>query len=167
MRRVRYLRTRMGKTMRDRTRNSQIRGIINQEPVTKIVDSRELRWFWHLIMMDSNSKLRQEWKNKSWGDARKGRPRTEWELTRKKGKTLQEATKLAKDKKALPNWRMQPDAWKGNKGLEEEEGRRRRRRRKRRRGRGKRHAVDSVREASVLGNSLHKIKATLTTEAHD
>jgi hypothetical protein len=28
--------------------------ILNQEPVTKMVDGRELRWFRHLLKMDSN-----------------------------------------------------------------------------------------------------------------
>jgi hypothetical protein len=31
-------------------------------------------------------------------------------LMRRKGKTLQEATRLEKDKKAFRNWLMQPDA---------------------------------------------------------
>jgi hypothetical protein len=56
----------------------------------------------------------------------RGKPRIEWEehmrkLTRKKGNTLQEETRLAKDRKAFRIWLMQPDASKGDKGLEEEE----------------------------------------------
>jgi hypothetical protein len=43
---MRYLREWIGKTRRDRSRNSQIRGIVNQESVTKIVDS--LMCVWHL-----------------------------------------------------------------------------------------------------------------------
>jgi hypothetical protein len=56
---MRYLGKCMGKTRRDRIRNSQIRGILNQEPVTKMVDRRELRWFRHLIRINSNRKPRQ------------------------------------------------------------------------------------------------------------
>jgi hypothetical protein len=29
-----------------RIRNNQIRGILNQEPISKMVDRRELIWFW-------------------------------------------------------------------------------------------------------------------------
>jgi hypothetical protein len=34
---------------------------------------------------------------------------------------MQEATRLAKDRKGHRIWRMQPDPWKGNKGIKEEE----------------------------------------------
>ena len=51
---MRYLRKYKGKTGYDRIRNSQIRVIINQEPVTKMVDGRELRWFGHIMRMESN-----------------------------------------------------------------------------------------------------------------
>jgi hypothetical protein len=74
----------MGKTSRERIRNSQIRGILNQEPVTKMVDKRELRWFGHLIKMDSNKKPRQVWDARFEGTWGRGRPKIEWEeLVRK------------------------------------------------------------------------------------
>jgi hypothetical protein len=41
---IRYVRKCVGKARRDRIRNSHIRGVLNQEPVTKMVDGRELRW---------------------------------------------------------------------------------------------------------------------------
>jgi len=58
---IRYVRKCVGKARRDRIRNSQIIGVLNQEPATKMVDGRELRWLGHLIGMDSNRKLRQVW----------------------------------------------------------------------------------------------------------
>jgi hypothetical protein len=36
---------------RERIGNSQIGGILNQEPITKMVEKRELRWFGLLITM--------------------------------------------------------------------------------------------------------------------
>lgn len=54
----------MGKTRRDGIRYSQIRGIFDQEPVAKMVDSKKLRWFGLLIRMDSNRKPRQVWETK-------------------------------------------------------------------------------------------------------
>jgi hypothetical protein len=56
---MRCLRKCKGKTRSDRIRNSKIRVILNQEQVTKMVDGRELRWFGHLMRMDSNRKPRQ------------------------------------------------------------------------------------------------------------
>ena len=108
----------MGKTSRERIRNSQIRGILNQEPVTEMVDKRELRWFGHLIRMDSNKKPWQVWDARVEGTWGRGRPRIEWEelvwkLT-KKGKTLQEVTALVKDREALQILLMKTDTWKGD-----------------------------------------------------
>jgi len=48
-----YLRKCTGKTRRDRIINTQIRGILSEEPVTKTAKRRELRWLGHLIRMDS------------------------------------------------------------------------------------------------------------------
>lgn len=71
----------MGKARRDRIRNSQIRGIQNQEPVTTMVYRRELRWLGHLIGMDSSRKLRQVWERRVEGMQGGGRPRIEWKDT--------------------------------------------------------------------------------------
>jgi hypothetical protein len=49
----------MGKTRRDRIRNSQIGGILNQDIVTRRADRKELRRFEHLISIDSTKKPRQ------------------------------------------------------------------------------------------------------------
>lgn len=51
-----YLRKCSGKTRRDRIINTQIRGMLNKEPVTKTVERRELRWFRYLIRIDSSRK---------------------------------------------------------------------------------------------------------------
>ena len=48
---MRYLRKCMGKTRRNRIRNGQIIGTLNQERVIKMVHRRELRWFGHILMM--------------------------------------------------------------------------------------------------------------------
>jgi len=74
---MRYVRKCVGKARRDRIRNSQIRGLLNQEPVTTVVDRREMRWLGHLIGMDSSRKLRQVWERRVEGMQRRGRPRIE------------------------------------------------------------------------------------------
>jgi hypothetical protein len=58
---VSYLRKFGGKTRRGGIGNSQIRGKLNQELVTKMVNKKKLRWFGHLIGMDSNRKPSQVW----------------------------------------------------------------------------------------------------------
>ena len=74
---MRYVRKFVGKARKDRIRNSQIRGILNQEPVTETVDGRELRGLWHLIGKGRNRKLRQVWERRVEGMQGRGRPRIE------------------------------------------------------------------------------------------
>jgi hypothetical protein len=40
-------------TRRDKIQNSQTWAILNEVPVTEMVNRRELRWFGHLIRMDN------------------------------------------------------------------------------------------------------------------
>jgi hypothetical protein len=49
---MKYLRNCTGKARRDRVRNGQIVATLPQEPFTKMVDKRELRWFGHQIRLD-------------------------------------------------------------------------------------------------------------------
>jgi len=76
---MRYLREWIGKTRRDRSRNSQIKGILNQEKITEVVDRRKFRCFGYLIMMDSKRKPRQVWETRFEGMEWRVRPRIEWE----------------------------------------------------------------------------------------
>jgi hypothetical protein len=88
-----YLRKCRRKTRRAMVRKSQIRGTLNQEPVSKMVDRRELRWFGHLIWIDNNRRPRKVWETRVEKMRGRGRPRTEWEehmrkLTRRKSDDL-------------------------------------------------------------------------------
>jgi hypothetical protein len=95
----------MDKTSRERIRNNHIRGILNQETVTKMVDKRELRWFRDLIRMDSSKKPWQVWDTRVEGMWGRGRPSIEWEeLVQKLTKILkmlQEVTGMVKDRETL------------------------------------------------------------------
>ena len=109
---VRYLEEWIGKK-EERSRNSQIRGILNQEPFTKIVNRRNWRCFGQLIKMDSNRKPRQVWETRVEGMEGRVTPRIEWEdhvwkLMRKKVKSLLETTRLVKDRKAFQIWLLWP-----------------------------------------------------------
>jgi hypothetical protein len=66
-------------TRRDRIRNSQILGILNEVPVTEMVDMKELSWFGHLIRMGNNRKHRHLWERRIEGVRGRGRARVEWE----------------------------------------------------------------------------------------
>jgi hypothetical protein len=79
-----------------------------------MVDRRELRWCGHLIKMVGNRKPRQVWETRIEGTQGRGSPRIDWEehmqkLTSKKGRMLQEVTRLVKDRKAFWIWLMQPN----------------------------------------------------------
>jgi hypothetical protein len=88
-----YLRKCKRKTRRATVRNSQIRGTLNQEPVSSMVDRRELRWFGHLVRRDSNRKARKVWETRVETMHGRGRSRIEgedhmWKLTRRKREDL-------------------------------------------------------------------------------
>jgi hypothetical protein len=74
-----YLRKCRKKTSRATVRNSQIRRTLNQEPVSKMFDRRELRWIGHLITIDSNRKPTKVWKTRVERICRGGGSRIEWE----------------------------------------------------------------------------------------
>jgi hypothetical protein len=65
-------------TSKTKRKNSQIWRILNEVPVTEMVDSRELRWFGHLIVMDNNRKCRHLLERRVKGLQGKGRVRVEW-----------------------------------------------------------------------------------------
>jgi len=66
-------------TSTDRIRNSQIWGILNEVPVTEIVDRKELSWFGHLIRMDNNRKPIHLWERRVAGIQGRQRVKVEWE----------------------------------------------------------------------------------------
>ena len=54
----------LGKKNLIRLRNNQIRGILNQDRVTKMVNRRKRRWFGYLIMNDGNRNSWQVWEKR-------------------------------------------------------------------------------------------------------
>jgi hypothetical protein len=64
-------------TRRDRIRSRQIWGILDEVPVTEMVDRRELSWFGHLIRMDNNRKPRDLWERRDGGIQGRGMARVE------------------------------------------------------------------------------------------
>jgi len=113
-------------TSRDRIRNSQIWGILNEVPVTEMVDRRELRRFGHLIRMDINRKHRHLWERSFQGIWGRGRVGVEWEepvwkLMMDKVLILRYESGLEKDRNVFWIGLMALDVWEDNKGLEQVE----------------------------------------------
>ena len=113
-------------TSRDRIRNSQIWGTLNEVPVTEMVDRCELRRSGHLIRMDINRKPRHLWERSFQGIWGRGRVGVEWEipvwkLMMEKVMTLRYETGLEKDRNAFWISLMELDVWEDNKGLEQAE----------------------------------------------
>lgn len=52
---MRYLRKIEEQTRRDRIRSATIRSSLNVQPAEEVLEQNRLRWFWHVVRMDSDS----------------------------------------------------------------------------------------------------------------
>ena len=101
---MKYLRKCIGKTRRDKIRNT-----LNQEPAIKRIETNALRWFGHINRMDESRKPKQIWEARVEGSRGRGRPRIDWDgymekIANKKGKTTREAKQLTKDRSKYRKW---------------------------------------------------------------
>ena len=107
---MRYLRRTVGKTRRDRVRNEQIREEVKQEKsLSDTVEERQLKWFGHVQRMDEGRKLRQVQGMGVEGRIGRGRPRITWQnrigrIGEKRGKTIVEMKRMARDRKLWRRW---------------------------------------------------------------
>lgn len=111
---MKCLRRIAGKTRWDRVRNERIREQLDQEPVLKRLEDRQLSWYGHVSRMPENRKTRQFLEAKPQGKRPVGRPRTTWEevveqTAARRGKTMGELRSLAADRDRYRQWiRGQP-----------------------------------------------------------
>ena len=89
---MRFLRSMVGRTRRDRIRNEEIRKTIqNIESLTDKITQRRLRWYGHVKRMDKERLPRKMHEMKMVGTRPKGRPRYRYydmiksDITRKEG----------------------------------------------------------------------------------
>jgi hypothetical protein len=92
-----YLGKVVGKTRRDRIRNTKIRNKLKQGSVEVLTEKRTLRWYGHAVRMGSERKPKLVLEARPEGGRGKGRPRVEWEeyvegLARKKKKATRSET---------------------------------------------------------------------------
>ena len=100
---MKVLRRIIGKTKRDRIRNERITSELNQEPIATRIERRQLKWFGHVHRMNETRKPKQYLIAKPEGNKTRGRQRKTYidviaEYGRKRGKSLKEMEKLAKNR---------------------------------------------------------------------
>jgi hypothetical protein len=104
---MKYLRRTIGVKRTDRIRNEEIRERLKIKPILESIKEKKLAWFGHLTRMDNNRQVKRVWDAKPIGKNRRGRPIKEWnsdisQILQSKGKTWQEATQMASNRK---EWR--------------------------------------------------------------
>ena len=103
---MKFLRTSLGKTRRDRSRNATVREQPKEESLIDGIERRKLRWYGHLVRMAEDRKPRQILEARIEGMRGRGRPRKVWmddikEADGRRGKTIQEARSMPMTRKDL------------------------------------------------------------------
>jgi hypothetical protein len=106
---MKFLRRIVGKTRRNKLRNNRIRGTLDQEPILNYIERRSIKWYGHVVRMQDYRKLKQAMEARREKRRGRGRPRRTWEdcvvdVARRKGKTLADLRRLARDRTAFRQW---------------------------------------------------------------
>jgi hypothetical protein len=109
---MKLLRRIVGKTRRDKWRNNRIRETSDQEPFLNYIERRSIKWYGHVLRMQDYRKPKQAMEARREKRGR-GRPRKTWEdcvvdAARRKGKTLVDLRRLARDRTAVRQWTEDP-----------------------------------------------------------
>lgn len=75
---MKYLRRVVSRTRRDHIRNSRIREELEVNPLTEMLEKRQLKWFGHVCWMDEDRGPRNFFEARPTGKRPRGRPRMSW-----------------------------------------------------------------------------------------
>jgi hypothetical protein len=108
-----FFRRIVGKTRRDKWRNNGIRETLDQEPILNYTERRSIQWYGHVVRMQDYRKPKQAMEARREKRRSKGRPRKSREdcvidVARRKGKTLADLRRLARDRTAFRKWTEEP-----------------------------------------------------------
>lgn len=111
---MKYLRKIAEVTKFDRIRSEDIRTSLEQEPITKKIENRQLSWFGHILRMDQNRLTKKVISAKPNYKKRRGRPKKTWigrinEIGTNRGKTLEEMRRLAVSRQEWKKWLREPN----------------------------------------------------------
>ena len=76
---MKYLRRVIGKTKRDKVRNTTVREQTKVEDIKTKIEKNQLRWFGHVQRMNDNRIAKSVYRAKAQGKRPRGRPRRKWE----------------------------------------------------------------------------------------
>ena len=103
-----------GVTRKDKIRNQNIRLQLQTKPLIDNIHVRSLQWLGHITRMSEERLPKRVMEARPIGTRSKGRPRTEWSeymisVASNKGKTIEEAKKLATNRKEYRKWTLTPE----------------------------------------------------------
>ena len=101
---MKYLRRVAGVTKMDKIRNTDIRQMLGVQPLIKVIEDRQLKWFGHLARLSNEIPVKQTWEARRHEKRMRGRPRKTWddnikEIRAGRGMSLTQARTLARDKR--------------------------------------------------------------------